>query len=214
MAIRHAGFTPLGWFQPNSQDGVPDIAKNQPARFVLLIGNGGPNMFSRFSRERDPTRHEMDAWTERVLGELAEDLGAHALYPFGGPPYWPILTWAQKAGAGFQSPLGLNIHPTYGLWHAYRAAFLFPVEFDLPKIRSSNPCETCATKPCLTACPVGAFSNAGYDVAACANHVKTEAGKTCHQSGCLARHACPVGQAYAYSPTQAQFHMRAFLKAH
>jgi hypothetical protein len=31
--------------------------------------------------------------------------------------------------------------------------------------------------------------------------------------GCLARHACPVGQGFAYAPAQAEFHMRAFRAA-
>jgi hypothetical protein len=32
--------------------------------------------------------------------------------------------------------------------------------------------------------------------------------------GCLARRACPVGQAYRYTDAQAAFHMRAFRRAH
>jgi hypothetical protein len=32
--------------------------------------------------------------------------------------------------------------------------------------------------------------------------------------GCLARRACPVGQAHVYGPAQARFHMAAFLAAH
>ena len=54
-------------------------------------------------------------------------------------PPWPFLTWARRGGAGHVSPLGLNIHPTYGLWHAYRAALLFPVEFDIPAAGARRP---------------------------------------------------------------------------
>jgi len=121
------------------------------------------------------------------------------------------LTWARRAGAGHVSPLGLNIHPTYGLWHAFRAALLFPVAFDLPmQSAGPHPCETCADKPCLTACPVNAFNGSSYDVAACASHLETAAGENCMSGGCLARRACPVGQAFAYEPAQMQFHMKAF----
>lgn len=204
---------PFGWFAPEPADAVPDVAPQSPARFVVLLGNAGPDMFRRFRAERDPERHAMDDWTRHTLEPLAEDLGARALFPFGGPPHWPILTWARKAGAGHVSPLGLNIHPTFGLWHAYRAAFIFPVAFDIPPQKSQNPCQTCVAKPCLSACPVGAFSGTAYDVNACAAHVRTKAGEACQGTGCLARHACPVGQAFAYSPMQAQFHMRAFLAA-
>jgi len=208
-AIRGAGFTPLGWFAPRPDDKVPE-----GARFVILIGNAGPDMFRRFARERDPSRHAMDDWTRDAVQTLAQGLDAEAVYPFDMNPPWPFLTWARRGGAGHVSPLGLNIHPLYGLWHAYRAALLFPVEFDLPPIGAgAHPCEVCTAKPCLTACPVGAFEGSSYDVAACARHLSSEDGTPCMSRGCLARHACPVGQGFAYAPAQAEFHMRAFLAA-
>lgn len=207
--IRRAGFTPLGWFSPAAEDRVPN-----GARFVILIGNSGPDMFRRFARERDPSQHTMDEWTRDVVSVLARDLDAQAVYPFVMDPPWPFLTWARRGGAGHVSPLGLNIHATYGLWHAYRAALLFPVAFDLPEASAgAHPCEACTEKPCLTACPVEAFDDKTYNVAACARHLGSRAGATCMSGGCLARHACPVGQAYAYAPAQAEFHMRAFLCA-
>lgn len=207
--IRRAGFTPLGWFEPMPQDKVPE-----GARFVILIGNAGPDMFRRFARERDPSRDAMDDWTRDVVHHLARDLDAEAVYPFDMEPPWPFLTWARRGGAGHVSPLGLNIHPTYGLWHAYRAALLFPVAFDLPRQSlGQHPCEACLDKPCLTACPVSAFDGTSYDVPACARHLASAEGKPCMSRGCLARHACPVGQGFAYAPAQAEFHMRAFLAA-
>jgi len=207
--IRRAGFTPLGWFSPAAEDRVPN-----GARFVILIGNSGPDMFRRFARDRDPSQHTMDEWTRDVVSVLARDLDAQAVYPFDMDPPWPFLTWARRGGAGHVSPLGLNIHATYGLWHAYRAALLFPVAFDLPEASvGAHPCEACTEKPCLTACPVEAFDDKAYNDAACARHLGSRAGATCMSGGCLARHACPVGQAYAYAPAQAEFHMRAFVLA-
>lgn len=209
-AICRASFTPLGWFEPVAEDRVPE-----GARFVILIGNAGPDMFRRFARERSSSLHKMDDWTRETVGELAHDLDAQPAYPFDMDPPWPFLTWARRGGAGHVSPLGLNIHPVYGLWHAYRAALLFPVAFDLPVPRAGpHPCETCTSKPCLSACPVGAFDGSRYDVSACAGHVTTLKGEACRMRGCLARHACPVGQGYAYAPAQAEFHMRAFVAAH
>ena len=207
-AINREGFTPLGWFEPSANDNVPGNAK-----FVILIGNAGPAMFRRFARERDPAKNLIDVWTREVVSTFARNLDASAVYPFDKPPL-PFLTWARRAGAGFMSPLGLNIHPVYGLWHAYRAALLFPVAFDLPKpSRDSHPCESCAAKPCLSACPVNAFDGKRYDVPACTAHLKHVAGNPCMDGGCLARRACPVGQTFVYETTQAQFHMRAFLEA-
>jgi ferredoxin len=196
--IRRETFTPLGWFSP------VDMGETKQ---IILIGNAGPEMFQRFARSGAPT---MDEWTRVVVDVLAEDLGANALYPFDKPAL-PFLNWAKMAGAGFASPLGLNIHPTYGLWHAYRAALLFPVEFDLPNISpGAHPCEACADKPCLSACPVQAFDGSSYNVAACGTHIKSDAGQACMQGGCLARIACPIGETFQYSKPQMQFHMRAF----
>ena len=206
-SIRRAGFTPLGWFEPGAADAVPHEAK-----FVILVGNAGPDMFRRFAQERDYRNSKIDDWTRDVIGVLADDLSAKAVFPFDTPPL-PFLAWARRAGAGHVSPLGLNIHPTYGLWHAFRAALLFPVAFDLPmQSAGAHPCETCADKPCLSACPVNAFNGSTYDVAACAGHLETAAGEDCMSGGCLARHACPVGRGFAYHPVQAEFFMRAFLK--
>lgn len=208
-AIRRASFTPLGWFAPQPEDLLPE-----GARFVILIGNAGPDMFRRFARERDTASQAMDDWTRDVVSTLAGDLGAEALYPFDVNPPWPFLRWARRGGAGHVSPLGLNIHPSYGLWHAYRAALLFPVEFDIPaQSPGPHPCKSCTGKPCLSACPVGAFDGASYAVAACASHIASPAGSPCMMHGCLARHACPVGKSYSYAPAQAAFHMRAFLAA-
>lgn len=207
-AIRRAGFTPFGWFEPRPDDRLPESS-----RFVILIGNAGPDMWRRFVRERDPSREAMDNWTRDAVGALARDLDATAYYPFDTPPL-PFLTWARRARAGHVSPLGLNIHSQYGLWHAFRAALAFPVAFDLPQASAgAHPCETCTEKPCLSACPVSAFTGSSYDVTACARHVASAAGEDCRMNGCLARRACPVGRAYTYSPAQSQFHMRAFLKA-
>ena len=205
-AIRRASFMPLGWFEPGPDDGVP-----VDARFVILIGNAGPDMFRRFVRERG-TR-SLDQWTKAVVDALAADLDADAVYPFE-KLYAPFLAWARRGGGGHVSPLGLNIHAVYGLWHAYRAALLFPVAFDLPRQSSgAHPCESCIAKPCLDACPVNAFSGTEYNVTACASHLRSGAGTDCMEGGCLARRACPVGQGFGYAPGQMRFHMTAFVDA-
>lgn len=204
--IQRAGFTPLSWFEPRAEDNVPGSAK-----FVVLVGNTGVDMFRRFVRERDPNVSQIDDWTREVVTALAHDLSAEVVFPFD-KPHHPFLTWARRGGRSHVSPLGLNIHNTYGLWHAYRAALLFPVAFDIPAPPAgAHPCESCSDKPCLSACPVKAFDGQSYDVDACAVHVTSEAGLACATRGCLARRACPIGKDYTYHPLQAQFFMRAFM---
>jgi hypothetical protein len=206
--IRRAGFEPFGWFVPERSE-----TTFNGASFVLLIGNAGPAMFNRYLRERLSADALLDDWTRDTIEPLAENLSAQALYPFEKPPQ-PFLTWARRAGAGHVSPLGLNIHPVFGLWHAYRAALLFSVTFDLPSVSPGlHPCEACKTKPCLEACPVSAFDGQTYAIERCASHLASNAGDGCMTGGCKARLACPVGSQFKYSIDQKQFHMNAFLKA-
>ena len=130
----------------------------------------------------------MDDWTREPSGGLAGDLVGRAVYPFDMDPPLPFLTWARRGGAGHVSPLGLNIHPTYGLWHAYRAALLFPVAFDMPpQSPGAHPCETCADKPCLSACPVSAFDGTRYDVRGLCRHICKRRGRGLHVAAAALR---------------------------
>jgi hypothetical protein len=211
-AIAREGFVTLGWFAPKPRDGVPALGDGSAANFVILIGNAGPTMFRRFARERGKGENPLDRWCAAVISALAETVGAKAVFP-SDKPALPFLTWARASGLSHVSPLGLNIHADYGLWHAYRAALLFPIIFDFPQTMSKHPCETCVGKPCLTACPVHAFEGQSYNVEACVDHIASVEGAKCMSGGCLARRACPVGQHYAYEPEQMHFHMLAFRKS-
>lgn len=214
------GLVLRGGFAVDPDDAVPTLANGQAARTVLMIGNiGGPDgdpMWRAFAaaRSRFPGLHPMNDWTRAAIDPIARSVGAMALYPFDGPPYYPFQRWAMRAEPVSPSPLGLLIHPEYGLWHAYRAALVFADRIDLPpRADVASPCDTCADKPCLTACPVGAFSTKGYDVPRCASFLETEAGQDCIDNACRARRACPVAPERAPVAAQAQFHMEAFVKA-
>jgi hypothetical protein len=213
QAIVRTGFTPRGAFGPEPQDRVPHVAPGVATRTLVLAGNAGPDMWRAFSAERDPARDSLDEWSRTKLTALAVELGAVALFPFTRP-HLPFQRWAQRAEACHPSPLGMFIHPDYGLWHGYRGALAFPESLGgLPSDERSSPCATCADRPCRDACPVNAFTDDGYDVAACVRHIATEAGRDCMELGCRARRACPVGTEHRYEPAQARFHMAAFLRA-
>jgi hypothetical protein len=180
---------------------------------VLLgfIGGEGWAAFAASSEAEDGAPNPLDRWSRRIVDAIAADLGASALYPFQGPPWLPFQRWAQRGDAVFVSPLGILIHPEFGLWNSYRGALAFDERLELPaKPTQASPCESCAEKPCLATCPVSAFSGGGYDVARCRAHIATPAGTNCMSDGCLARIACPVGATHRYAAPQAAFHMRAF----
>ncbi len=219
-ALQPLGLIARGGFRPGSGDGVPALPDGRAAAAIVLVGNAGPEMWPVFaaSAERhDGQPHPLDRWSARVIGHAAAGLGAAAVFPFSRPAL-PFLTWARKADAVSPSPLGMMIHPTYGLWHAYRGALVFaePVDLPVPDARPA-PCLACADKPCLTACPVEAFARGAegavdYAVGRCRDHVVSDAGSDCRDAGCRARRACPVGRAFTSDPDQAAFHMRAFVR--
>ena len=185
---------------------------------VLLLGfTGGAqwDFFARSPEAIDQLPHPLDRWSRRLIGMLAEECGAAQIYPSGTPsPPMSFQKLALRSEPVHPSPIGFLIHPTWGLWHAYRGALLMPDHIELPNAAASAPpCATCAVRPCLSACPVDAFKPGGYDVAACVAHVASDAGSECRDHGCRARNACPVGIGFRYGADQTRFHMRAFLAA-
>lgn len=111
----------------------PTATDDAPGQTILIIGNAGPAMWRAYSQACEaggPT--PLDAWAQRVLDPVAATFGAHAIFPFDGPPYAPFLRWAIKAEPVHISPTRMTIHPEYGLWHAYRGAFIFDEKLELP----------------------------------------------------------------------------------
>ncbi len=213
-AVRQAGLEVRGGFALTAQEQVGALAR---VRSVLLLGFVGAAQWPAFAASgeaADGLPHPLDRWSRRVITGLAQAFSAAPLFPFDGPPYWPFQAWAQRAEPVFPSPLGVLIHPRYGLSHSYRGALAFAEAIAFPNVEAlGSPCAACATKPCLSACPVAAFSSSGFDVEACAGWLRSPEGGGCREDGCLARRACPVGAAFAQAPEQARFHMAAFIAA-
>lgn len=217
QALDRLGLWVRGGFKPEPSDALPALPNGQSANTLLMVGNAGPALWRAFSASpeaADGQAHPLNRWTRQHVDAIANAAGGVALYPFDAAPVWPFQRWAPRAEPVRPSPLGLLIHPQYGLWHAYRAAILLATDENFPAHAPSvAPCSTCADRPCLTSCPVGAFSSSGYDVPACARHLDSPEGQDCLEGGCLARRACPVGAGYAQAPAQNAFHMRAFYMA-
>lgn len=209
-ALAPFGFYLLGSFKPDTGDRLPLPADGRPPSTVLMVGNAGPAMWKRFSEERSPGSNPLDAWTGDVLTQVADRFGARVLFPFQRP-YLPFQQWALRTGACHLSPLGILIHVEYGLWHALRGALLFAQEIEpAGNAQRPSPCDSCPARPCLSACPVAAFSVAGYDTSRCLSRLGAPEGEDCMALGCRARRACPVGVGHHYEPAQARFHMEAF----
>ncbi len=191
------------------------------ARAVLLVGHGGPTIWPPFEAWRASRPADLgdplDTWSREVIGAVAGRFGARAVSP-SDRPYLPFQQWAMRAEGLKPSPLGILMHPEFGLWHAYRGALLFDDALAareiaaLPAHTPVHLCDGCDGRPCLHACPVGAYSTSGFAYERCLGHVRSDAGGACRETGCLDRMACPYGEAYRYSPAQQAFHMAAFAR--
>jgi len=196
-----------GFAVDQDEDGLP-----AGTRTLLLIGPAEPGFWPHLTAqpEWDGAPDPVDRWSRRVIGRLACDLGAKALFPFGGPPYHPFYRWALRSGQVWESPVRLLVHARQGLMVSFRGALALKETVPVPT-PESRPCDSCPA-PCLTACPAGALTGAGYELPACHAFLDTPEGQDCMTGGCLVRRACPLSQSYARLPEQSAYHMRRFHK--
>ncbi len=198
----------MGGFHATLEDRLPD-----GTRTLVLLGPAEPGFWTHLMGSpeyRDGAPDPVDRWSLRVIGDMADALQATALFPFGGPPWHPFYQWALRSGRSWASPVGLLVHDRAGLFASYRGALLLDRRIDLPPA-GPRPCDDCPA-PCLTACPVAALTEAGYDVPRCHAFLDSPDGASCMNEGCAVRRACPISRAYGRLPEQSAYHMRQFHK--
>lgn len=208
-AARARHLSVLGAFHPGADDKVPDGTQT-----LVLLAPDEPAFWPALQHTpewQDGTPDPVDRWSARVIGAWAEEFGARALFPFGVAPYHPFFTWATRTGRIHASPILLLVHDQAGLFVSFRGALAFPQRLDLPP-PPPKPCESCLDRPCLTACPVNAITEAGYDVPRCKAHITADDRADCMGQGCAARRACPVSQRFGRLPAQSAYHMERFVQ--
>jgi hypothetical protein len=194
-------------------DSDADLAAREYGyRTVVLAGHAGSSFWPQFARFKNSHGGDdpLDAWSRSVGQAIAAEIGCAALYPFERP-WWPFQNWIARAEGLRPSPLGILIHPEYGLWHGYRVAFAFRQAIAIPAPQNHrHACDSCVAKPCIRACPAAAITERGFRRSACREHLAGAAGKAgCMRQGCISRNACPVGAEYRYDADQLRFHMDA-----
>jgi hypothetical protein len=186
----------------------PGEAGFPPGTRTLLLVGPGAGFWPHLRVAADWAAPDpIDGWSRRVIGRVACDLGAKALFPFDGPPWHPFQSWALRSGRARESPVRLLVHDTQGLWVSFRGALALKRAVEVP--RGADPCAGCPA-PCLAACPAGVLGAEGYDVPGCHAFLDTGPGAACLTGGCRVRAACPVSQRYDRMPEQSAWHMARF----
>ena len=193
-------------------DGRPYEAWLPGCRAVVVVGSGGPRLWTRFvdAVQADPStlvaeRDPLDAFVRRELAAAGgEGPGRRwVLADQQQEPAAPMQQLALQAGLGWRSRLWLVLHPVYGPWLGLRAACFTtePLPVDGP-LGAPSPCAGCAA-PCAPACPGGALDAGDMDWRACTLH---RAGSRDCVGACHARSACPEGAGWAYPAEEQAYH--------
>jgi hypothetical protein len=206
-AVRAAQLEIVGGFHPGPEDMVPEGVET-----LVLLGPLEPGFWETVSSSPEfleDARDPLDRWSTRVIGRLAEDLDALPYFPFGEPRR-PFIRWALRTGRVWLSEVNILVSEDAGLLVSFRGALGFRERLDLPP-PGRRPCDTCAGKPCTTACPVGALTASGYDVPACRDYLSSPPGTaSCRQHGCAVRLACPWSARHPRATALHAHHMRHF----
>jgi epoxyqueuosine reductase len=194
-------------------------------RAIVLIGSGGASFWHAFKAyalandgwlDRD---NPLDDFTRELIEtEIVtpiQGLGVRsiAVYPFGsGRPTLNFMQLATVSGLASPSILGVVVNPVFGPWIAFRAALLLDHELDHPgNAIGFDPCPTCITRSCISACPAAAVSfPSGWDIPRCLAH-RVEAYPDC-AAQCHARVACVLSPDQRYPDEELAYHQARVLR--
>ncbi|MDP5240258.1 hypothetical protein Q9Q94_12015 [Uliginosibacterium sp. 31-16] len=185
------------------------LAPLQPAaheRQLILFGHAGRRLWECVQAEGIRSAHPIDEYSvrtvERWLAQALPATRARFVFPQSlGSQHIGLQRLGKIAGWHRAAPFMVGIDAVWGSWFAYRAVIL--TDTDLPAsapVDNGYPCDGCADKPCITACPANALAGGTVNLAAC-NAGRLAPDSTC-ALGCTARSACPVGAEHRYDDSQ------------
>jgi hypothetical protein len=186
---------------------------------AVIVGSGGRRFFEVFraaakAAGSDPAPNPLDRYTRATVLAAVDaaltpaGVAYRVLFPFlSESPVLPFQRLGRAAGLGPPGPLGLQIHPEFGPWWAYRALVVLAAPLSAGESRDAagDGCAGCDA-PCVAACPAGAVLLGGFSVPAC--HTRRLQAPEC-QLSCAARIRCVRGPQHRYSEDQLAFHMAA-----
>jgi len=177
---------------------------------LILLGNGGSQFWESMHRQRAMSDEDEDPVDNYFIRTIENTFDADPTYRimYPGNHLLPLQELGKLVGWHHDSPLGLGIHPVFGLWFAYRGIIMTNTEF-IPAVDdfdapSESPCASCDQKPCITACPAAAVTKSGLKIKLCTGY-RLESDSRC-QSRCVSRLVCPIGRDYRYLEEQMAYH--------
>jgi len=180
---------------------------------IILIGSGGKRLWEAMHTLPVEPTHPINHFTSKIIDAFIKTyLNATeiiSLFP-KKPHHFPVQLLGQWVGWNHPSPLGIGIHNKFGLWNAYRSAFMTALDLpETPKEKTISPCSTCIDKPCIKICPAGALTEVkqtikNFDIVKCSQY-RLNKDSNC-QIRCLSRMACPVSRKHMYTEPQMAHH--------
>lgn len=184
---------------------------------LVLVGNGGRRFWESFKTLAETSSNPVDDYSlelvKQFMSFFSDSISAMHLFPSSFSYSVPLQKLGMIAGWSYPSPLGQDINPEYGLWFAFRSAFLtdlnLPLRFEK---KVDPPCHNCQTRDCVGGCPAGAVQDVyEFKTKLCINY-RLRASSQCSNQ-CKARLACPYASGYRYSLEQIHYHYTFSLKS-
>jgi len=181
---------------------------------LILIGHAGPQLWKCLQPLELHSQHPFDDYSQNHCQQFFEQRFSKDDFKLIFPSHsradsQPSLIGLQQLGelVGWhgESPFKVGINAQWGSWFAYRAVVLTKSAYQPSPIKSNRtPCQSCANKTCIPACPADALKNHDLDLKRCIDYRK-QTSSLC-KDRCLARMACPIATDLQYSLAQIQYH--------
>ncbi|MCO5166998.1 MAG: hypothetical protein M9894_11595 [Planctomycetes bacterium] len=193
--------------------GGPDPLSGAGA--LVVVASGGRGFWERLER-RPGEEHPIDRAGQEAIAAALPRLPGGRLLPLDVRDRFDLRRLGALAGLGVVSPhLLLLLHPTFGPWVSIRGLVAVPDALPTTGPLAYDPCGPCP-RPCLDACPVGAYSRAApFDARRCGAHRLASDAPSPPPAPCAdrcrARDACVVGGEHRYGDAEMRHRHRAGL---
>lgn len=212
-----AGFAALDAVGLNLQavmelDQMPaDIAARLRAEFdphgrcrqLILIGNAGKTLWRAVQQAEAAADDPIDEFSMRAVRQwFAANCGdRHHVLIYPGECSVGLQSLGALAGWHHASPFMVGIMAHWGSWFGYRVALLADSRLaPTTPLQAPSPCDDCARRVCVSACPAGAMDGGAFVLDTCLAY-RRRADSRCRAT-CIARLACPVGAEHRYDEAQ------------